>query len=113
MRCVFRPMDGARVLLGNKGLMLIRVAALAAVAASRGGNSFYFSEAEKERVAAFLDAKGHLIVAAPHEIKSQGPSPRRSPRPNTLSCSGTAPDWPSRTTPTCGPSIPRTASLRA
>jgi len=70
MRVVHIAMEGARMLMGNKGLMLARIAALSSMALSR---AVAFSPTDTEHIQRFWSEPGRFMVQAPPERTTNGP----------------------------------------
>jgi hypothetical protein len=66
-------MEGARMMFGNKGLMLVRVAVLSSIALSRPITPAHFSDSDKDHIRSFWSANGRYTVAAPRDAETKGP----------------------------------------
>ncbi len=66
-------MDGVRLTIGNKGVMLARLAVLSTVALSHGQAPSYFSDADRDAIKQFWSKPGRYLVEASKSSFSKGP----------------------------------------
>jgi hypothetical protein len=71
MRVVHIAMEGARILIANRGMMLVRVIALSAAAIS--AQSPIYTNSEKSKIHNFWNERGRFEVEAPPERANRGP----------------------------------------
>lgn len=73
MKRKLQAKEGVRLTIVNKGMMLLRFAALSAVASSFTQVSPYFSDSEKQHIAAFWNSSGRYEIQPVSDAATKGP----------------------------------------